>query len=123
MTKGVADDTGATAKRLCGDTVLTGFDLSNASSVCSIIKDLSKTKIYEISSEFNGTGIYLPGKRTPFLSDNMEVHQVVSYTRGKIYTHNVSCYYNDSNCQCFNRVKRNVLSALGSHFEAMEVSE
>jgi len=96
--KGVADGVGATVKRLCDNIVLSGLDLTNASSVRSAIKDLSKTKIYEIPADFNGSGICLPDKQTPAVPGIMKVHQIVSYNRGTIYARDVSCYYSDSHC-------------------------
>ena len=117
--KGVADGVGAAVKRLCDNMVLSGLDLTNASSVCSAIKDLSKTKIYEIPSDFNGAGICLPDKHIPFVSGIMKVHQVTSHTRGTIFTRDVSCYCSNGNCQCFHPVKRNVLSAVSTCFEVM----
>jgi hypothetical protein len=115
--KGVADGVGAAVKRLCDNMVLSGLDLTDASSVCSAIKEVSKTKIYEIPSDFSKSGICLPDKQIPSVSGIMKVHQVVSFERGKIYTRDVSCYCSDSNCLCFNPVKWNVLSAPGTRFD------
>ena len=61
--KGAVDGVGAAVKRLCDNLVLSGKDLTDAGSVCNAISPLSKTQIYEISSDF--TEICLPNQRIP----------------------------------------------------------
>jgi hypothetical protein len=119
--KGAADGVGAAVKRLCDNLALSGLDLTNASSVCSAITGLSKTKIYEIPSDFNGSGLCLPDKQIPPVTGIMKVHQIISYKRGTVYTRDVSCYCSDRKvCQCFHPVQRCVLSARGAMNELLE---
>jgi len=119
--KGAADGVGAAVKRLCDNLALSGLDLTNASSVCSAITGLSKTKIYEILSDFNGSGICLPDKQIPPVTGIMKVHQIISYKREIIYTRDVSCYCSDRKvCRCFHPVQRCVLSARSAMNELLE---
>ena len=111
--KGAADGVGAAVKRLCDNLVLSGKELTDAKSVCNAINELttSKVRIYEIDSDFSS--VYLPEKLIPSINGLLRVHQVVSVTKGTVYTREVSCYYSAMGmCKCFKPEKHNVLQAV-----------
>ncbi|KAJ2949525.1 hypothetical protein O0L34_g15446 [Tuta absoluta] len=98
--KGPADGIGGYLKRSADELVAHGNDISSASSFYEALKDVSKTRLYLISSDdITNVAKCLPAK-IPTLVGTKHVHQVFTTTRGELMYRNLSCFCQRGNCDC-----------------------
>ncbi|XP_028175908.1 uncharacterized protein LOC114364103 [Ostrinia furnacalis] len=98
--KGPADGIGGFLKRAADNIVATGRDIVCAEQFYEAVKDMSKIKLFLISSqEIESIKNQLPKNITPLMG-TLHVHQVFTTVRGELQYRNLSCFCDRGFCFC-----------------------
>lgn len=98
--KGPADGVGGYLKRSADELVARGEDISCAEKFYEVLKDVSKIKLYLISSkDIVDNTKQLPPKLQP-LPGTKNMHQIFTDVRGELKYRTLSCFCSRGSCEC-----------------------